>query len=344
MAKSTKGIDSQNGELPKVALKSPVVKENLPLPYVHYPNHYGTFFMFSNAPKEQLYFCKCNKVAIQNSLELKQKQQEDPTKNYSKDAPLPTPLFPKEISEESLEKDLSKLLKFKEKVCHRCNLATPSLRYCHEMYGGNFKQYFGWYINQTQYRLGITKFDYIRDYAPDELIEEIDSLNKKFKKRNSLAQELQEQNDLNNPKLSTLDKQIRKLKRKITKRVENVTREEFGFRKIGEGNVSETILTKIVKRIFPSYEVIRHHRPNWLEGLELDIFLPKLSIGIEYQGQQHYHPVEAWGGKEALKDLKKRDKRKKEICDQNGIDLIEVDYTEPLQEEYIRQKLEYYIS
>lgn len=210
------------------------------------------------------------------------------------------------------------------------------------MYGGNFKQYFGWYINQTQYRLGITKFDYIENYAPDELIEKIDLLNKTLNKKNYLAQELQEQNDLNNPKLSTLDKQIRKLKRKITKKVENVTREEFGFRKIGEGNVSETILTKIVKRIFPSYEVIRHHRPNWLKGLELDIFIPKLSIGIEYQGQQHYHPVEAWGGKEALKDLKKRDKRKKEICDQNGIDLIEVDYTEPLQEEYIRQKLDHY--
>ncbi|MCH8525302.1 MAG: hypothetical protein LAT52_12195 [Balneolales bacterium] len=199
MAKSTKRIDPRKGNLPRIALKSPVVKEYLPLPYVHYPNHYGTFFMFSNAPEEKMYFCECNKVAILNSLELKQKQQEDSTKYYSKDAPLPTPLFPNAISKKSLDTDVSTLLIFKEKICHRCNLATPSLRYCHEMYGGNFKQYFGWYINQTQFRLGITKFDYIEDYATDEFIEKIDLLNKKSKKRNLLAQELQEQNDLSNP-------------------------------------------------------------------------------------------------------------------------------------------------
>lgn len=114
MAKSTKRIDSKKGDLPEVALKSPIVKENLPLPYVHYPNHYGTFFMFSSVPEDKVYFCECNKVAILNSLELKQKQQEDPSHNYSKDAPLPISLFPKTISKKSLDKDISKLLKFRE--------------------------------------------------------------------------------------------------------------------------------------------------------------------------------------------------------------------------------------
>lgn len=62
-------------------------------------------------------------------------------------------------------------------------------------------------------------------------------------------------------------------------------------------------------------------------------------LGFEYQGQQHYHPIKAWGGIKALNELRIRDNRKKELCKNNGIKLIEIDYTEPLTEEYIRNKI-----
>ena len=130
-----------------------------------------------------------------------------------------------------------------------------------------------------------------------------------------------------------------KLYEKISNEIENTARQEFGFYKIGEGNLSESILTKIIEGIYRGLEIKKHFRPEWLEGLELDIFIPELNLGIEYQGQQHFYPIELWGGQEALIAQQERDSRKRKLCRLNNIKLIEVDYTEPLESEYIKSKL-----
>ncbi|MDZ7715058.1 MAG: hypothetical protein U5J95_02480 [Balneolaceae bacterium] len=336
MAKTTKRIGPKKGKLPDVALDSPIVEEDLPLKFVHYPNHYGAFFMFSSTPNEDAYFCECCYEAVHNSFKLVQYESNNNWSDEKVAAPLSSHLFPNEISKASLKTDLSKLLRFKKKLCHRCNMATPSLRYCHEMYGGNFKQYYGWYIKQTAFRIGVRDTNYIEDYAPDDLIEKIDLINEKQKLINS---KVQDSTSSMSETVQKYQKEVSKLKKSINKKIENITREEFGFRKIGEGNVSETILTKIVQRILPEYEILRHHRPEWLDGLELDIFIPELKMGIEYQGQQHFHPVEAWGGEKALEELKERDIKKKALCEELNVKLVEVDYTEPLNENFIDKKL-----
>lgn len=336
MSKSTKRIKPNKGKLPDVALNSPVVEEDLPLKLVHYPNHYGAFFMFSSSPNEEAYFCECSYVAVNNSLKLVQYESDNNWSDEKIAAPLSSHLFPNKISEASLETDLSKLLRFKRKLCHRCNMATPSLRFCHEMYGGNFKQYYGWYIKQTAFRIGVRDTNYIEGYAPDDLIEKIDFINKK---QRLINKEILDSNSSVSETVRKYQKEISKLKKSINKKIENITREEFGFRKIGEGNVSETILSKIVQRIYPDHKIIRHHRPDWLDGLELDIFISDLKLGIEYQGQQHFHPVKAWGGKKALQELRERDIRKREICKNHNIKLLEVDYTEPLNTDYIYNKI-----
>ena len=68
--KGTRNITRKFSNLPDVALNSPIKKENLPLPFVHYPNHYGTFMSFSEDENGQDYFCKCSESAILNYLEL----------------------------------------------------------------------------------------------------------------------------------------------------------------------------------------------------------------------------------------------------------------------------------
>ncbi|MEW9699332.1 hypothetical protein [Paenibacillus sp. SI8] len=73
--------------------------------------------------------------------------------------------------------------------------------------------------------------------------------------------------------------------------------------------------------------------------MELDIFLPNKNFAIEYQGQQHFHPIDAWGGEEALEKVQEHDSRKLDICNQKGVQLITVDYMEPLTEEYINKKI-----
>jgi len=140
--------------------------------------------------------------------------------------------------------------------------------------------------------------------------------------------------------MQQLRRQAAQLNRAVSKVFENMARQEFGFRKVGERWVSETLLFRIVDRMFKDQEVLHHHRPQWLEGLELDIYVPGLKMGFEYQGQQHFHPVEVWGGKGALKLTQLRDQRKRDLCAEAGVKLVEIDYTEPLTEDHIRRRLD----
>lgn len=69
-------------------------------------------------------------------------------------------------------------------------------------------------------------------------------------------------------------------------------------------------------------EYIPHAHFGWLGRQEIDFYIPKYHIGIECQGRQHFEVVEAFGGKEQFKKQVELDKRKKELCDKNGILLL----------------------
>ena len=53
--------------------------------------------------------------------------------------------------------------------------------------------------------------------------------------------------------------------------------------------------------------------------LPFDFYLPEYNICIEYQGQQHYYPVEIFGGKNAFESQVLRDNIKREYCQKNNI-------------------------
>lgn len=48
---------------------------------------------------------------------------------------------------------------------------------------------------------------------------------------------------------------------------------------------------------------------------------------IEYQGQQHYHPVDLFGGKEQFSKQQKHDNIKRAYALSKGYSLIEIPYT-----------------
>lgn len=79
---------------------------------------------------------------------------------------------------------------------------------------------------------------------------------------------------------------------------------------------------------FPNIEIIHsYYNAEILKKQELDIYMPKYKIGIEYQGEQHFYPIDFGGyGKEKsieiFKENHQRDVKKKEICDKNGINLF----------------------
>lgn len=127
-------------------------------------------------------------------------------------------------------------------------------------------------------------------------------------------------------------------------KVENELRQYFGYPKIGEKWISETHLYYLIKEIFPQYDPIFHYRGSEMQGLELDIFIPELQLGIEYQGEQHYQVVEHWGGEDGLEKRIQNDKRKIELCKQNNYTLIEFTHFDDLNRDLVIERLEKYIS
>ena len=63
-------------------------------------------------------------------------------------------------------------------------------------------------------------------------------------------------------------------------------------------------------------------RFEWLGLQSLDFFLPKYNIAIECQGIQHFESIEHFGGDNHLIATIERDKRKKSLCEENGIRLL----------------------
>ena len=66
--------------------------------------------------------------------------------------------------------------------------------------------------------------------------------------------------------------------------------------------------------------------------LKFDFYLPQYNLCIEYQGEQHYIPVEYWGGEEELKKNQEYDLLKKNYCKDNKISLLEIKYDIPLEQ------------
>lgn len=62
-------------------------------------------------------------------------------------------------------------------------------------------------------------------------------------------------------------------------------------------------------------------------ALPFDFYLSDLNTCIEYQGKQHYEPVDLFGGEDGFEYRKQNDKIKREYCLRNNIRLIEVPYT-----------------
>lgn len=130
----------------------------------------------------------------------------------------------------------------------------------------------------------------------------------------------------------------------LSKEIENELREVLNYPKIGEKWISENMLYKIVGTLLPQKQIIHHYRGNELEGLELDIWIPDLKLGIEYQGKQHYVAVEHWGGEEGFKKRTEYDKKKRKLCEELGYSLIEFTYSESLTEDNVRRKLNRFIN
>lgn len=69
------------------------------------------------------------------------------------------------------------------------------------------------------------------------------------------------------------------------------------------------------------------------KALPFDFYLPEYNVCIEYQGQQHYEPIEYFGGKEYFEIQQNHDDIKREYCKNSNIRLLEIAYYANIEEE-----------
>ena len=106
---------------------------------------------------------------------------------------------------------------------------------------------------------------------------------------------------------------------------------------------SEYLVKELCEKKFGKQNVIYQYRPFFLQTekgqLSYDIYLIKQKIAIEYQGKQHFTPVEYFGGEEAFHRQKARDSIKKKLSEKNGIKLVYINYWETINMELIEKKI-----
>jgi hypothetical protein len=90
----------------------------------------------------------------------------------------------------------------------------------------------------------------------------------------------------------------------------------------GEKRIEDWLNYKnIIYIVQKSFEDLKN-----VNKLYFDFYLPEYNICIEYDGQQHFEPIEFYGGIEAFKNRKIRDNIKNNYCKDNNIKLIRIPY------------------
>lgn len=90
----------------------------------------------------------------------------------------------------------------------------------------------------------------------------------------------------------------------------------------GESYIQKFLDDNDIKYIYPkSFSDLKCHYP-----LRYDFYIPKFNLLIEFQGQQHYYPVNIFGGKEHFEIQKEHDYMKYKYANDNGYNLLLVPY------------------
>lgn len=101
------------------------------------------------------------------------------------------------------------------------------------------------------------------------------------------------------------------------RKFKNITYCSYCYKPTTGISIGEKELLYFIKSIY-EYEVRSNYRSfNWLndggKNLELDIYIPKLKIAIEFNEEHH-----------KSKHIARRDRLKKDLCDDNGVSLVTV--------------------
>ena len=100
-------------------------------------------------------------------------------------------------------------------------------------------------------------------------------------------------------------------------------------------------LLEIVKELYPNQRIELEHNVADRGALFIDIYVPRLNLAFEYDGEQHFrYNSHFHKDRTAFLQAKKRDYKKDEKCEEKGITLIRVRFDEELTKELVLSKIE----
>ena len=98
---------------------------------------------------------------------------------------------------------------------------------------------------------------------------------------------------------------------------------------IGEKEITQYLLSNNIEFI-PQYTFDGCKNKK---KLPFDFYLPAYNICIEYDGLQHFKPVDHFGGEEGFKQRQYNDSIKNQFCRLNDIQLIRIKYDQDIETE-----------
>jgi hypothetical protein len=119
------------------------------------------------------------------------------------------------------------------------------------------------------------------------------------------------------------------------------------FHMLGQGcpSCKKSIMEEKIARILENNNIIFIRQKKFENCknkimLSFDFYLPNYNICIEYNGKQHYEPIDWFGGIKTLEYIKNNDNIKKNYCKTNNIKFLEISYKDnDLIEEIIKKEL-----
>lgn len=123
------------------------------------------------------------------------------------------------------------------------------------------------------------------------------------------------------------------------RKYEAIYKQLLDSKQIGSKWISEIKLYTTINKLYP--DAVFQYHPKWLGRQSLDVYIPSINIGFEYQGIQHYQPIDYFGGEEAFKKRIELDEKKKRLCMENNVKLIEITYKDTISIKTIKDKMKH---
>lgn len=107
---------------------------------------------------------------------------------------------------------------------------------------------------------------------------------------------------------------------------------------------SEEAVYRITKDLYKDYQVIYQYSPFYLATdkgcMSYDIYICGLKVAIEYQGKQHFEPVDFFGGEDNFAKQQARDKLKAQRSEENGVKLVYINYWDDITPSLIKERVD----